>query len=121
MAVRAPDDGRNGNTAPQGPARPLFAADPVGTSAETAERLRTHAPFREVDKVAFALPFAFGQEDRAPILTGIATKAGPGPGRQAAGWDRGRPGTTRCTVAHPVARPGRSSRSLPPSLVPRRP
>jgi hypothetical protein len=108
MAVRAPDDGRNGNTAPQGPARPLFAADPVGTSAETAERLRTHAPFREVDKVAFALPFAFGQEDRAPILTGIATKAGPGPGRQAAGWDRGRPGT-----------PG--ARSLTPSLVPRRP
>ncbi|WP_225826144.1 LLM class flavin-dependent oxidoreductase [Streptomyces naphthomycinicus] len=69
---------------PQGPARLLFAPDLVGTSAELAERLHAHAAFREVDEVAFALPFTFGHEDYVQILTDMATRLGP-----ALGW---RPG-----------------------------
>jgi alkanesulfonate monooxygenase SsuD/methylene tetrahydromethanopterin reductase-like flavin-dependent oxidoreductase (luciferase family) len=49
--------------APQGPARMLFAPDLVGTSAQIAERLHAHAAFREIDEVAFALPFTFDLED----------------------------------------------------------
>ncbi|WNZ09478.1 LLM class flavin-dependent oxidoreductase [Streptomyces sp. 11x1] len=70
-------------TAPQGAGRVLFAPDLVGTSAEIAERLRAHAGFREVDEVAFALPFTFEHEDDVQILTDIATKLGP-----ALGWER---------------------------------
>ncbi|MGW2638073.1 LLM class flavin-dependent oxidoreductase [Streptomyces sp. NPDC001348] len=66
---------------PQGPARLLFAPDLVGTSAEIAERLQTHAAFREVDEVAFALPFTFGHEDYVQILTDMAQRLGP-----ALGW-----------------------------------
>ncbi|MGW5433125.1 LLM class flavin-dependent oxidoreductase [Streptomyces sp. NPDC004059] len=66
---------------PQGPGRLLFAPDLVGTSEEIAERLRAHAAFREVDEVAFALPFTFGHEDYVQILTDMATKLGP-----ALGW-----------------------------------
>ncbi|KOG17765.1 LLM class flavin-dependent oxidoreductase [Streptomyces viridochromogenes] len=66
---------------PQGPARLLFAPDLVGTSAEIAERLHAHAAFREVDEVAFALPFTFEHEDYVQILTDIATGLGP-----ALGW-----------------------------------
>ncbi|MEV6618432.1 LLM class flavin-dependent oxidoreductase [Streptomyces sp. NPDC051051] len=69
---------------PQGPARLLFAPDLVGTSAELAERLHAHAAFREIDEVAFALPFAFAHEDYVQILTDMATALGP-----ALGW---RPG-----------------------------
>jgi hypothetical protein len=69
---------------PQGPARLLFAPDLVGTSQEIAERLHGHAAFREVDEVAFALPFTFEHEDYVQILTDTATKLGP-----ALGW---RPG-----------------------------
>jgi alkanesulfonate monooxygenase SsuD/methylene tetrahydromethanopterin reductase-like flavin-dependent oxidoreductase (luciferase family) len=69
---------------PQGPARLMFAPDIVGTSAEIAERLHAHAAFREVDEVAFALPFTFEHEDYVQILTDMATKLGP-----ALGW---RPG-----------------------------
>ncbi|MFV8185117.1 LLM class flavin-dependent oxidoreductase [Streptomyces sp. AF1B] len=68
-------------TSPQGPARLLFAPDIVGTSEEIAERLRAHAAFREVDEVAFALPFTFEHEDYVQILTDMATKLGP-----ALGW-----------------------------------
>ncbi|MFE7274089.1 LLM class flavin-dependent oxidoreductase [Streptomyces sp. NPDC057623] len=68
----------------QGPARLLFAPDLVGTSAQIAERLHAHAAFREVDEVAFALPFTFEHEDYVQILTDIATGLGP-----ALGW---RPG-----------------------------
>ncbi|MGW5657855.1 LLM class flavin-dependent oxidoreductase [Streptomyces humi] len=68
-------------TAPQGPARLLFAPDLVGTSAEIAARLHAHAGFREVDEVAFALPFTFEHEDYVQILTDIATHLGP-----ALGW-----------------------------------
>ncbi|MCF3135498.1 LLM class flavin-dependent oxidoreductase [Streptomyces olivochromogenes] len=67
--------------APQGPARLLFAPDLVGTSAELAERLHAHVAFREVDEVAFALPFTFEHEDYVQILTDIATRLGP-----ALGW-----------------------------------
>jgi alkanesulfonate monooxygenase SsuD/methylene tetrahydromethanopterin reductase-like flavin-dependent oxidoreductase (luciferase family) len=71
--------------APQGPARMLFAPDLVGTSAEIAERLRAHAAFREVDEVAFALPFTFEHEDYVQILTDVATKLGPELGWRAGG------------------------------------
>ncbi|MCH5677032.1 LLM class flavin-dependent oxidoreductase [Streptomyces gilvus] len=68
-------------TSPQGPARVLFAPDLVGTADEIAERLVGHAAFREVDEVAFALPFTFEHEDYVQILTDMATKLGP-----ALGW-----------------------------------
>lgn len=68
-------------TTPQGPARLMFAADIVGTSAEIAERLYGHAAFREVDEVAFALPFSFDHDDYVQILTDMATRLGP-----ALGW-----------------------------------
>ncbi|MEU5665939.1 LLM class flavin-dependent oxidoreductase [Streptomyces longwoodensis] len=66
---------------PQGPGRLLFAPDLVGPSAEIAERLHAHAAFREVDEVAFALPFTFEHEDYVQILTDMATELGP-----ALGW-----------------------------------
>jgi alkanesulfonate monooxygenase SsuD/methylene tetrahydromethanopterin reductase-like flavin-dependent oxidoreductase (luciferase family) len=69
---------------PQGPARLLFAPDLVGTSAEIAERLHAHAAFREVDEVAFALPFTLEHEDYVQILTDMATKLGPALGRRPA-------------------------------------
>ncbi|MDN0201174.1 LLM class flavin-dependent oxidoreductase [Streptomyces sp. S.PNR 29] len=73
-------------TSPQGPARLLFAPDLVGTSAELAEQLSAHAAFREVDEVAFALPFTFEHDDYVQILTDMATKLGPALGwRPAAG------------------------------------
>ena len=71
-------------TAAQGPARLLFAPDLVGTSAEITERLYSHAAFREVNEVAFALPFTFDHDDYVQILTDIATKLGPALGWQAA-------------------------------------
>ncbi|MGW1003813.1 LLM class flavin-dependent oxidoreductase [Streptomyces sp. NPDC002520] len=72
-------------TAPQGPARLLFAPDLVGTSDEIAERLYAHAAFREIDEVAFALPFTFEHEDYVQILTDMATKLGPALGWRPAG------------------------------------
>ncbi|MEU0812463.1 LLM class flavin-dependent oxidoreductase [Streptomyces sp. NPDC005970] len=69
---------------PQGPARMMFAPDLVGTSAEIAERLYAHAGFREVDEVAFALPFTFEHDDYVQILTDIATRLGPALGWRAA-------------------------------------
>jgi alkanesulfonate monooxygenase SsuD/methylene tetrahydromethanopterin reductase-like flavin-dependent oxidoreductase (luciferase family) len=62
---------------PQGPARMMFAKDVIGTSAEIAEQLYAHAAFREVDEVAFALPFSFEHEDYVQILTDLATRLGP--------------------------------------------
>ena len=70
---------------PQGPARLMFEEDLVGTSDEIAERLSAHAAFREIDEVAFALPFNFAHEDYVQILTDIATKLGPALGWQPAG------------------------------------
>jgi alkanesulfonate monooxygenase SsuD/methylene tetrahydromethanopterin reductase-like flavin-dependent oxidoreductase (luciferase family) len=68
-------------TSPQGPGRLMFARDIVGSSAEVAERLHAHTAFREVDEVAFALPFTFEHEDYVQILTDIAGHLGP-----ALGW-----------------------------------
>jgi alkanesulfonate monooxygenase SsuD/methylene tetrahydromethanopterin reductase-like flavin-dependent oxidoreductase (luciferase family) len=70
--------------APQGPARLLFAPDLVGTSAQLAEQLWAHVAFREIDEVAFALPFTFEHEDYVQILTDIATRLGPALGWQPA-------------------------------------
>ncbi|GAA3477123.1 MULTISPECIES: LLM class flavin-dependent oxidoreductase [Streptomyces] len=70
---------------PQGPARMMFAPDLVGPSAEIAEKLYADAAFREVDEVAFALPFTFDHDDYVQILTDISTVLGP-----ALGW---RPGS----------------------------
>lgn len=68
-------------TSPQGPGRMLFAPDLVGPAEQVAERLHAHAGFREVDEVAFALPFSFEHDDYVQILTDIATRLGP-----ALGW-----------------------------------
>ena len=68
---------------PRGPARLMFAPDLVGTSAEIAERLYAHAAFREIDEVAFALPFTFEHDDYIQILTDMATRLGPALGWQA--------------------------------------
>jgi alkanesulfonate monooxygenase SsuD/methylene tetrahydromethanopterin reductase-like flavin-dependent oxidoreductase (luciferase family) len=69
---------------PQGPARMLFARDLIGTSGQIAEQLYAHAAFREIDEVAFALPFSFEHEDYVQLLTDIATKLGPALGWQPA-------------------------------------
>ena len=66
---------------PQGPARLMFAPDLVGSSTQIAEQLYAHAAFREIDEVAFALPFTFEHADYEQILTDIATALGP-----ALGW-----------------------------------
>ncbi|MFE9605046.1 LLM class flavin-dependent oxidoreductase [Streptomyces hokutonensis] len=71
-------------TSPQGPARLMFAPDIVGTSEEIAELLGAHAAFREIDEVAFALPFTFEHEDYVQILTDMATRLGPALGWQPA-------------------------------------
>ena len=68
-------------TKPQGPARMLFAPDLVGTSDKIAEMLYAHAAFREINEVAFALPFSFEHDDYVQILTDMATRLGP-----ALGW-----------------------------------
>ncbi|MGW2277892.1 LLM class flavin-dependent oxidoreductase [Streptomyces sp. NPDC001770] len=68
-------------TAPQGPARMMFAPDLVGTSQQLAEQLHAHVAFQEVDEVAFALPFSFEHEDYVQILHDMATVLGP-----ALGW-----------------------------------
>ena len=70
---------------PQGPGRLLFAPDIVGTSAEIAEQLYAHAAFREIDEVAFALPFSFEHDDYVQILTDMATALGPALGWRTAG------------------------------------
>jgi hypothetical protein len=61
----------------------MFEVDLVGTSQQIAERLYAHAAFREIDEVAFALPFSFEHDDYVQILTDIATRLGP-----ALGWRR---------------------------------
>jgi alkanesulfonate monooxygenase SsuD/methylene tetrahydromethanopterin reductase-like flavin-dependent oxidoreductase (luciferase family) len=71
--------------APQGPARLMFEVDFVGTSQEIAEKLYAHAAFREIDEVAFALPFSFEHDDYVQILTDIATRLGPALGWRPAG------------------------------------
>ncbi|MBB4683701.1 LLM class flavin-dependent oxidoreductase [Amycolatopsis jiangsuensis] len=75
---------------PQGPAKMLFSPDFVGTSAELAERLYAHPAFREIDEVAFALPFTFEHEDYVQILTDLATRLGPELGWKPAAGTPGR-------------------------------
>jgi alkanesulfonate monooxygenase SsuD/methylene tetrahydromethanopterin reductase-like flavin-dependent oxidoreductase (luciferase family) len=67
--------------APQGPQRLLFARDLIGTSEQIAEQLYANKGFREVDEVAFALPFTFEHDDYVQMLTDMATRLGP-----ALGW-----------------------------------
>ena len=64
----------------------VFAPDLIGTSEQIAEQLHAHAGFREVDEVAFALPFSFEHEDYEQILHDIATGLGP-----ALGWSPASP------------------------------
>jgi alkanesulfonate monooxygenase SsuD/methylene tetrahydromethanopterin reductase-like flavin-dependent oxidoreductase (luciferase family) len=66
---------------PVGPKRYLISPDLVGSSAQIAEQLYAHAAFREVDEVAFALPFTFAPQDYVQILTDMASTLGP-----ALGW-----------------------------------
>jgi hypothetical protein len=70
---------------PQGPGRLMFAPDLVGTSAEIAERLHAHTAFREIDEVAFALPFNFEHDDYVQILSDIAGALAPALGWRAEG------------------------------------
>ncbi|MDH6228221.1 hypothetical protein M2169_005191 [Streptomyces sp. MJP52] len=72
-----PGNGCPAPAPPRAPARLLFAPDLVGPSEELAERLTSLASFREVDEVAFALPFTFAKEDHEQILTDFATRLGP--------------------------------------------
>jgi alkanesulfonate monooxygenase SsuD/methylene tetrahydromethanopterin reductase-like flavin-dependent oxidoreductase (luciferase family) len=71
---------------PQGPGQMMFALDLVGTSEQLAERLYANPAFREIDEVAFALPFSFEHDDYVQILSDMAGKLGP-----ALGW---RPGAS---------------------------
>ena len=64
-----------------GPARLMLALDLVGTSAHIAEWLYASAAFRQINEVAFALPFGFDHDDYVQVLTDIATELGP-----ALGW-----------------------------------
>jgi alkanesulfonate monooxygenase SsuD/methylene tetrahydromethanopterin reductase-like flavin-dependent oxidoreductase (luciferase family) len=66
---------------PQGPQRLLFARDVIGSSEQIAEELYANKGFREIDEVAFALPFTFEHEDYVQMLTDMATRLGP-----ALGW-----------------------------------
>jgi hypothetical protein len=59
------------------------APDHRARHCRDAERLHAHAAFREVDEVAFALPFTFEEADYVQILTDMATKLGP-----ALGWTK---------------------------------
>lgn len=70
---------------PQGPRGMLFSPDYVGTSDELADQLFAHAGFQRADEVAFALPFTFGADDYAQIITDIAEKLGPTLGWSPAG------------------------------------
>jgi alkanesulfonate monooxygenase SsuD/methylene tetrahydromethanopterin reductase-like flavin-dependent oxidoreductase (luciferase family) len=70
---------------PHGPRRMLFAADILGSSAEIAETLHADPAFREIDEVAFALPFSFEHDEYVQILHDVAERLGP-----ALGWHPGR-------------------------------
>lgn len=72
---------RTPRTAAPGPGGMLAARDLIGTADEIAEQLAAHEAFREVDEVAFALPFTFGRDDYVQILTDVAQRLGP-----ALGW-----------------------------------
>lgn len=61
-------------SAPQEPARMMFAPDLVGSSEVIAERLQAHAAFREIDEVVRA---SFHFHTTTQILTDIALKLAP--------------------------------------------
>lgn len=60
-----------------GPAKMMFAADLVGSSQQIAETLLDSAAFRQVEEVAFALPFDFEHDDYMQILADIAGTLAP--------------------------------------------
>lgn len=70
---------------PQGARGMLFSPDYVGSSDELADQLFDHAGFQRADEVAFALPFTFGADDYAQIITDLAEKLGPALGWSPAG------------------------------------
>lgn len=74
--------------APQGPARMLFSPDLIGSSTQIADQLYSHAAFREIDEVVFALPFSFAPADYVQILTDMATALGPELGWRPGGSER---------------------------------
>ena len=67
-----------------GPRGLLFAPDLIGSSAEIAEQLQADAGYREVDEVAFALPFSFEPDDYVQLLTDISGALAPALGWSAA-------------------------------------
>lgn len=74
-AYKAGRDGRVGKTF--GPRHAQFAPDLLGTSEELAEQLLARDAFRQVEEVAFALPFTLLPADYDQIITDIAEKLGP--------------------------------------------
>lgn len=66
-----------------GPRNTLFSADLVGTSEQIAELLVARRAFREVEEVAFALPFSFTRADYDQIIEDIAGELAP-----RLGWTR---------------------------------
>lgn len=74
-AYKAGRDERVGKTF--GPRHAQFAPDLLGTSEELAEQLLARDAFRQVEEVAFALPFTLEPEDYAQIITDIAERLGP--------------------------------------------
>ena len=74
-AYKAGRDERVGKTF--GPRHAQFAPDLLGTSEELAEQLLARDAFRQVEEVAFALPFTLQPDDYTQIVTDIAEKLGP--------------------------------------------
>lgn len=74
-AYKAGRDERVGKTF--GPRHAQFAPDLLGTSEELAEQLLARDAFRQVEEVAFALPFTLQPDDYTQIITDIAEKLGP--------------------------------------------
>lgn len=58
-------------------------------SEDIAEKLLARAAFREVEEVAFALPFTFEHADHLQIITDIATRLGPALGGRPSRESRG--------------------------------
>lgn len=60
-----------------GPRGIRFAEDLLGTCEELAEQLLLRDAFRQVEEVAFALPFTLQPGDYQQIITDVAEKLGP--------------------------------------------
>ncbi|MGA4506523.1 LLM class flavin-dependent oxidoreductase [Propionibacteriaceae bacterium G1746] len=74
-AYKAERDQRVGKTF--GPKHAQFAPDLLGTSEELAEQLLARDAFRQVEEVAFALPFTLQPSDYDQIVNDIATELAP--------------------------------------------